>query len=110
LRLARSGSATGWYSSADSDFNYDFHVTVDDRVTLVLLNYRNETELAEYGTADRSGGGPREPLQDEDLSRDSSTGSAGFAARSGGKVGRRHAGRMAGRPLHKFDPVAVGVG
>ena len=76
---APDGLDVPWYSSADSDFNYDFHVTVDDRVTLVLLNYRNETELAEYGTADRSGGGPREPLQYEDLSRDSSTGSAGFA-------------------------------
>ncbi|GAA5040372.1 molecular chaperone GrpE [Thermocatellispora tengchongensis] len=27
-----------------------------------------------------------------------------------GEVGRGHPGRMAGRPLHEFDPVAVGVG
>ena len=43
----RMGWTFPWYSSAGSDFNYDFHVTVDDRVAPVLLNYRNETELAE---------------------------------------------------------------
>lgn len=45
----RMGWTFPWYSSAGSDFNYDFHVTVDDRVAPVLLNYRNETELAEQG-------------------------------------------------------------
>jgi len=43
----RMGWTFPWYSSAGSAFNYDFHVTVDDRVAPVLLNYRNETELAE---------------------------------------------------------------
>lgn len=38
-----------WYSSHGSDFNYDFHVTVDDRVAPVLLNFRDEAELAEAG-------------------------------------------------------------
>jgi predicted dithiol-disulfide oxidoreductase (DUF899 family) len=39
-----------WYSSAGSDFNYDFHTTVDDRVEPVQHNYRTEAELAEAGT------------------------------------------------------------
>jgi predicted dithiol-disulfide oxidoreductase (DUF899 family) len=42
----RMGWTFPWYSSAGSDFNYDFHVTVDDRVAPVLLNYRTEAELA----------------------------------------------------------------
>lgn len=41
----RMGWAFPWYSSAGSDFNYDFHVTVDERVRPVLLNYRTEAEL-----------------------------------------------------------------
>jgi predicted dithiol-disulfide oxidoreductase (DUF899 family) len=41
----RMGWDVAWYSSAGSDFNYDFHATVDDRVAPVLLNYRAETEL-----------------------------------------------------------------
>ena len=45
----RMGWTFPWYSSAGSDFNYDFHVTVDDRVAPVLLNYRSETELTEQG-------------------------------------------------------------
>lgn len=45
----RMGWAFPWYSSAGSSFNYDFHVTVDDRVAPVLLNYRTEAELAEQG-------------------------------------------------------------
>ncbi|RKT53758.1 DUF899 domain-containing protein [Saccharothrix australiensis] len=45
----RMGWTFPWYSSADSDFNYDFHTTVDDRVAPVLLNYRTEEELAEAG-------------------------------------------------------------
>ena len=46
----RMGWTFPWYSSADSDFNYDFHATIDDRVAPVLLNFRTETELAETGT------------------------------------------------------------
>jgi predicted dithiol-disulfide oxidoreductase (DUF899 family) len=41
----RMGWTLPWYSSAASDFNYDFHVTVDDRVAPVLLNYRTAEEL-----------------------------------------------------------------
>jgi predicted dithiol-disulfide oxidoreductase (DUF899 family) len=33
-----------WYSSAGSDFNYDFHATVDDRVAPVQIFYRGGAE------------------------------------------------------------------
>jgi predicted dithiol-disulfide oxidoreductase (DUF899 family) len=39
-----------WYSSYGSDFNDDFHATLDDRVAPVLLHFRTEAELAEAGT------------------------------------------------------------
>jgi predicted dithiol-disulfide oxidoreductase (DUF899 family) len=45
----RMGWTFPWYSSYGSDFNYDFHVTADERVNPVLLNYRNLAELAEHG-------------------------------------------------------------
>ncbi|MEY9988756.1 putative dithiol-disulfide oxidoreductase (DUF899 family) [Streptomyces sp. V4I8] len=47
---ARMGWTFPWYSSAGSDFNYDFHATVDDRVAPVQVNLRSEAELAEAGT------------------------------------------------------------
>lgn len=46
----RMGWTFPWYSSYGSDFNYDFHTTLDDRVVPVLLHYRTEAELAEAGT------------------------------------------------------------
>jgi predicted dithiol-disulfide oxidoreductase (DUF899 family) len=46
----RMGWTFPWYSSFGSDFNYDFHATLDDRVAPVLLYFRTETELAEAGT------------------------------------------------------------
>jgi predicted dithiol-disulfide oxidoreductase (DUF899 family) len=33
-----------WVSSFESDFNYDFHVTLDPKVTPVEYNYRNQAE------------------------------------------------------------------
>jgi predicted dithiol-disulfide oxidoreductase (DUF899 family) len=45
----RMGWTFPWYSSAGSDFNYDFHATVDDRVAPVLLDFRTEAELAAAG-------------------------------------------------------------
>ena len=33
-----------WYSSYGSDFNYDFHTTVDDQVAPVLIHFRTEAE------------------------------------------------------------------
>jgi predicted dithiol-disulfide oxidoreductase (DUF899 family) len=46
----RMGWAFPWYSSYGSDFNYDFHATLDDQVAPVLLHFRTEAELAEAGT------------------------------------------------------------
>jgi predicted dithiol-disulfide oxidoreductase (DUF899 family) len=46
----RMGWTFPWYSSAGSDFNYDFHATLDERVAPVLFNFRDEAELARRGT------------------------------------------------------------
>jgi hypothetical protein len=54
--------------------------------------------------------GRREPLPYEIFHEIRAQGALALPARSGDKVGRRHAGRMTGRSLHEFDPVAVGVG
>ena len=34
-----------WYSSHGSDFNYDFHVTLDETVIPVYYNYRTKAEM-----------------------------------------------------------------
>jgi predicted dithiol-disulfide oxidoreductase (DUF899 family) len=39
-----------WCSSSGTDFSYDFHATLDDRVAPVLLHFRTEDELARAGT------------------------------------------------------------
>ncbi|GHH15023.1 DUF899 domain-containing protein [Streptomyces lanatus] len=46
----RMGWTFPWYSSAGSDFNYDFHATVDERVAPVEIDQRSAEELAEVGT------------------------------------------------------------
>jgi predicted dithiol-disulfide oxidoreductase (DUF899 family) len=38
-----------WYSSYESDFNYDFHVTLDESVAPIEFNYRGPDELAQAG-------------------------------------------------------------
>ncbi len=38
-----------WYSSHDSDFNYDFGVTLDESVTPAVYNYRTREEYQELG-------------------------------------------------------------
>jgi predicted dithiol-disulfide oxidoreductase (DUF899 family) len=38
-----------WYSSYGSDFNYDFHVTMDASVAPVMWNYRTIDELEQVG-------------------------------------------------------------
>ncbi|MGI9008593.1 MAG: DUF899 domain-containing protein [Streptosporangiaceae bacterium] len=38
-----------WYSSNGSDFNYDFHVSLDASVAPIMFNYRNAEELKEAG-------------------------------------------------------------
>lgn len=34
-----------WYSSIGSDFNYDFHVTLDEKVAPIEYNYRKKEDL-----------------------------------------------------------------
>ena len=41
----RMGWTVPWYSSCGSDFNYDFHVTLDQAVAPVEYNYRGLAEL-----------------------------------------------------------------
>jgi predicted dithiol-disulfide oxidoreductase (DUF899 family) len=43
----RMGWTVPWYSSFGSDFNYDFHVTIDKAVAPVEYNYKSEEELVE---------------------------------------------------------------
>jgi predicted dithiol-disulfide oxidoreductase (DUF899 family) len=45
----RMGWTFPWYSSWGSDFNYDFHVTLDESIAPLEYNYRNKSELAEAG-------------------------------------------------------------
>jgi predicted dithiol-disulfide oxidoreductase (DUF899 family) len=46
---AKMGWTFPWYSSYGSDFNYDFHVTLDDRVMPVEYNFRSADEFAARG-------------------------------------------------------------
>ena len=41
----RQGWPFPWVSSLGSDFNYDFHVTNDEKIAPVEYNYRNRAEL-----------------------------------------------------------------
>jgi predicted dithiol-disulfide oxidoreductase (DUF899 family) len=45
----RMGWTFPWYSSWGSDFNYDFHASIDERVAPVQIFYRDEAELAAAG-------------------------------------------------------------
>ncbi len=47
---ARKGWTFPWYSSYGSDFNYDFHVTLDEAVAPVEYNYRSAAEHEQSGT------------------------------------------------------------
>ena len=45
----RMGWTVPWYSSFGSDFNYDFHVTLDETVAPVEYNYLGKSELVQKG-------------------------------------------------------------
>ncbi|KAL6869488.1 hypothetical protein ACO1O0_000814 [Amphichorda felina] len=45
----RNGWTFPWYSSGDSDFNYDLHATLDEKVTPIELNFRTKDELEKAG-------------------------------------------------------------
>jgi predicted dithiol-disulfide oxidoreductase (DUF899 family) len=47
---ASKGWTFPWYSSYDSDFNYDFHVTLDESLTPVEYNYRTKAEHEQAGS------------------------------------------------------------
>jgi predicted dithiol-disulfide oxidoreductase (DUF899 family) len=49
---ARMGWTIPWYSSFDSDFNYDFHATTDEAVAPVEYNYRDKATLEQLGHTD----------------------------------------------------------
>jgi len=59
---ARRQWALPWVSSFDSDFNYDFHATLDPTVAPVEYNYKSQEELE----AER--GGPVQPTEAHGLS------------------------------------------
>lgn len=40
-----NGWTVPWYSSFGSDFNYDFHVTLDENITPIEYNYRDKAEM-----------------------------------------------------------------
>lgn len=42
---AERGWSVPWYSSYGSDFNYDFHATLDEKVAPIEYNYQNKAEL-----------------------------------------------------------------
>jgi predicted dithiol-disulfide oxidoreductase (DUF899 family) len=41
----QKGWGMPWYSSFGSDFNYDFHVTLDENIAPIEYNYRNLDEM-----------------------------------------------------------------
>ena len=47
---AQKGWTFPWYSSHGSDFNYDFHVTIDESVAPLEYNYRTKAEHEQAGT------------------------------------------------------------
>lgn len=50
-RKRERGWTFPWYSSAGTDFNYDFHVTLDQDRAPIEYNYRNKAELIASGLA-----------------------------------------------------------
>jgi predicted dithiol-disulfide oxidoreductase (DUF899 family) len=53
----RMGWSFPWASSGGSDFNYDFHVTIDSAVAPVEYNYRDQARLEEAEVAWRDWSG-----------------------------------------------------
>jgi predicted dithiol-disulfide oxidoreductase (DUF899 family) len=58
---ATRGWSFPWYSSFGSDFNYDFHVTLDPAVAPVEFNFRREAELQEAGLGWLTEGSSEQP-------------------------------------------------
>jgi predicted dithiol-disulfide oxidoreductase (DUF899 family) len=55
----RMGWAFPWYSSYGSDFNYDFHTTLDEAVAPMEYDYRTPRELIDIGQPYFAGAGEK---------------------------------------------------
>ena len=53
---AKKGWSVPWFSSFGSDFNYDFHVTNDEKVAPVEYNYRDKAEMEARKVANAADG------------------------------------------------------
>jgi predicted dithiol-disulfide oxidoreductase (DUF899 family) len=58
---AKKGWTFPWYSSYGSDFNYDFHVTLDESVAPVEYNFRDKQELEQAGMGWLAEGSSEQP-------------------------------------------------
>ena len=58
---AQRGWTFPWYSSFGSDFNYDFHVTLDESVAPVEYNFRDKGELEAAGMGWLAEGSSEQP-------------------------------------------------
>jgi predicted dithiol-disulfide oxidoreductase (DUF899 family) len=58
---AKKGWTFPWYSSHGSDFNYDFHVTLDASVAPIEYNFRTLAELKELGMGWMEEGSSEQP-------------------------------------------------
>jgi predicted dithiol-disulfide oxidoreductase (DUF899 family) len=58
---ASKGWTFPWYSSFGSDFNYDFHVTIDASVAPVMWNFRTMDELEQHGMGWMAEGSSEQP-------------------------------------------------
>jgi predicted dithiol-disulfide oxidoreductase (DUF899 family) len=58
---AKKGWTFPWYSSYGTDFNYDFHVTIDGSVAPIMWNYRTMDELEHKGMAWMNEGSSEQP-------------------------------------------------
>ena len=58
---AKRGWTFPWYSSFGSDFNYDFHATLDKDVAPIEYNFRTWPELKEHGMEWMAEGSSEQP-------------------------------------------------
>ena len=58
---ARKGWTFPWHSSNGTDFNYDFHVTLDESVAPVEYNFRDKEELEQAGIGWLADGSSEQP-------------------------------------------------
>ena len=112
---AKRGWSFPWYSSFGSDFNYDFHVTIDASVAPVMFNYRTIDELEAHGLGWMREGSSEQPghsafLRDGDtVFHTYSTFARGAALVEARPLpvpitSRSRVGRAAGRPSGPWAP------